>query len=189
MASDWQNPVLRCDVDSSAAVTVFDALLIVNSLERSGPRELLSREAGSTEPFYDVSGDQAISPLDVLVVINAIGRSGRELSIAVGMNAPSDPNSNGVVLSDTVAIGGQTAAYASVKLTGDQFPAEPNDAWSKRLGASGEFSFNIPLEMGVNRIEVTVLDEMGREHSVHREVRRGDIVTDWNAAALNVVRE
>ena len=57
MASDWQNASLMRDVDSSSLVTPVDVLLLINSLNSDGSRELPPRLQHTGDPFYDVNGD------------------------------------------------------------------------------------------------------------------------------------
>lgn len=40
LASDWQNPINRLDVDDSGLVTPLDALVVINALLRDGSHKL-----------------------------------------------------------------------------------------------------------------------------------------------------
>lgn len=75
MVSDWQNPGQAADVNRDLTVSPIDALLGVNRLNSSASRIFTARAAGSTEPYFDVSGDGNHSPLDVLLVINVLNRN------------------------------------------------------------------------------------------------------------------
>lgn len=68
------NPALRMDVNADNAVDPLDVLVIVNEINRAGPR-LLDPLTDLTPPFYDTNPDGSLDPLDVLVVINQINAS------------------------------------------------------------------------------------------------------------------
>ena len=109
LASDWQNIALIRDVDRSGLVTPLDALILINAINATGIRDLPPRPVASNEPYCDVNGDGSLTPLDVLTVINAINAfDNRQPTIVGGLTPDSDPNNNGVVLVDRVAIRGQT---------------------------------------------------------------------------------
>lgn len=189
LAGDWHNTTLRCDVDASGYVSALDALLVVNAINQTGSRVLPERTGGAVAPFLDVTGDDALSPLDVLLIINAINRAQPDVPIALSTETSSDPNGNGLVLRERVKLIGQTSAHAKVTLSSDRAMEPQAGAWTARADESGRFAFELPMEMGVNRFQVDILDEIGGSKSVTRELRRGDIVTDWNASVLNVIRE
>jgi hypothetical protein len=189
LAGVWHNAILSCDVDASGLVSAIDALLVVNEINQSGSRELPPRNEGAGAPFLDVSADGLLSPLDVLLVVNAINRALPEVPVALRSAPSSDPNGNGLVLGNHVQLLGQTSAYAQVTLSSDRADEPQAAAWTVQVDQSGQFAFDVPVEFGVNLFQIDIQDEIGRSKSVVREIRRGDIVTDWNAAALNVIRE
>ncbi len=96
MVSDWQNPGQVWDVNHDLAVSPIDALQGINRLNSGVSRTFPARPIGSTEPYFDVSGDGVHSPLDVLLVINALNRSLPTVSFelskdtGVGIGASSD---------------------------------------------------------------------------------------------------
>lgn len=83
LASDWQNPGNRFDVDDNVAtqfeVSPIDANIIITELNN---RSLSNAETGALpeigpndslpENFIDVSGDGAVSPIDAIQVINQL---------------------------------------------------------------------------------------------------------------------
>ncbi|MCA9138051.1 MAG: hypothetical protein KDB00_14865, partial [Planctomycetales bacterium] len=73
----WQNPLRKSDVDNNGAVTIRDALLVLNQLGLSGGAvDLKTAVAQRTFRYhYDTSGDGRITTLDALYVINEIARS------------------------------------------------------------------------------------------------------------------
>jgi hypothetical protein len=69
-ASDSQNALIAEDVNQDGVVTPIDALIVINELNKNGPRPV---EAVSHT--VDVNGDGYVTPLDSLVVINELNRS------------------------------------------------------------------------------------------------------------------
>jgi hypothetical protein len=69
----FQNPDNPLDVDGQNGVNPRDALLVINSLNKRGSRELNPANEVSGI-FYDVSGDGRIAPIDALMIINAINK-------------------------------------------------------------------------------------------------------------------
>lgn len=199
-ASYWLNPRIACDVNDSGMVTPLDALLIINDLSRYGGRGLSSPPKSIDETFVDVNGDQAVGPLDALLVINALADYQRPLTVAAGLSPESDPNGNGVVLVSQMTLQGQTLPGAVV---------ESRIAWDTAAGVAshntqvadspaqqvtaddlGRFRFTVAQdELGHGTVHLTVTDRVGRRATLDRVVRRGDVITDWNASMLNVIRD
>ena len=187
LASDWQNLALIRDVDRSGLVTPLDALILVNSINASGIRVLPPRSVASTEPYCDVNGDGSLTPLDVLSVINAINALGdRQPSIVGGLTPDSDPNSNGVVLVDRVAIRGQTLANSSLKVS---IESTSESVATVVADSQGIFNFDLPVAQGMQTVRVKATDDLGRQSELKLEVRRGNTIQDWNAVALDIVRQ
>ena len=61
------------DVNEDSFVTAFDALLVINDLQRYEPRILTLDDPSSFK--VDVNNDGAVSALDALTVINTLARS------------------------------------------------------------------------------------------------------------------
>ena len=108
LASAWQQPEIPCDVDGSGIVSPADALLVIERLDRDGVGVLPERRGDSSEPYYDTSGDGAISAIDALLVIDLLNRGAPPPRLVAGIAPESDANGNGVVLTDSVGIRGQT---------------------------------------------------------------------------------
>ncbi len=145
------------------------------------------RADNSDDPFYDVNGDNLLTPLDVLIVINAINKIGDNQPMVVGGLAPaSDPNSNGVVLSDDVTILGQTLARSIVTVAIDD-----SDPISQSVLADtdGRFAIQLPISEGLHTVRLSARDELGRRSDKTLQVRRGNTIQDWNASALDIVRQ
>ena len=69
----WHNRNNPMDVTRDGWVNAFDALVLINRINRNG-LGYLPGSADSVQYYYDVSGDQRIDPLDVLQIINWINR-------------------------------------------------------------------------------------------------------------------
>ena len=167
-------------------VSPRDALLVIDQLNRAGAMVLPARQAHSAEDYVDVSGDGKLTPLDALLVINALNRSRASMAIVAGLSPASDPNGNGVVLAASITLHGQTLAdnVIDVAKVGSSAPGVRVMA-----DAEGRFALNLPMEHGLQSWRLTAMDEIGRTLSQDVVVRRGDVIQDWNAATLNIIRE
>ena len=187
LASDWQNYLFNCDVNDSGYVSPIDVLIVINRLNSGGSRVLPARSAGSIEPFYDTNGDGYVSPLDALLVINVL--NSRDLSpvLTAGVDPNSDPNGNGVVRGETAVFSGQTRPSWIVSLS------VSSDGAFRQLSTEadglGRFTIDVPLEIGRNALELSVRNALGERMTRQLSIVRGDLLQDWNAAILNVVRE
>ena len=74
LASDWQNPLWKYDVDDDGSLSPLDALVVINKLNRADPNLSFLDPVG-LNPYYDTDGDFSLSPLDALTVINGINQS------------------------------------------------------------------------------------------------------------------
>ena len=186
-ASDWQNASLIRDVNASGEVNSLDALILVNYLNSSGVHSFDGGNREASDNFFDVNGDHHCSPLDLLSIINAINAFSNLEPVVVGGLAPdSDPNNSGVVQHDRVDVSGQTLADSVVELfqNGSLSPIATTHADDR-----GNFSFQIGLEYGLQKFQLHAKDNLGRNSSAEFEVRRGNAIQDFNAAALNVIRQ
>lgn len=184
LASDWHNASLPCDVDGTELVTPLDALVVINALNRDGSHPLSQPNNG--EPLMDVDADGYVTPLDVLSVINVIARNQGELTLAVGADSSSDPNGNGVILVDAVLFVGETAPFAKIGFSSEAVPTFA--PLVTQADANGRFRLAVPVGTGITHFRFEVNDELGRTVEISQDIRRGDIVADWNAAALDVIR-
>jgi hypothetical protein len=71
LTSPWQNPTLKYDVNNDGLISLFDVLVVINDINRTGARQLLDSER-APPPFIDVDGNRIVEALDVLIVINYI---------------------------------------------------------------------------------------------------------------------
>ncbi len=70
--SRWMNPTEPLDVNDNNVVQPLDALIVINDLNRHGPRSLANSDAAP--PYLDVNGDLSITPIDALQIINFLNR-------------------------------------------------------------------------------------------------------------------
>jgi hypothetical protein len=70
--SPWMNARNPFDVNDNNVVQPLDALIVINDLNRNGPRSLKTTDP--TFPFLDVNGDLSVSPIDALQIINFLNR-------------------------------------------------------------------------------------------------------------------
>ncbi len=105
-----QNPAQRYDVNNDGIVTVVDALIVINSLNRNDIRELpLDNPQAVQRPFTDVSGDGVVTSIDALQVINFLGVAHSKIEGEV----PST-----VVGNETLAHGSETSEHPRLELHG-----------------------------------------------------------------------
>lgn len=186
LTSDWQNASLMRDVDGSNLVTPLDALLVINLLnDGRGPRALETRPTASTEPYCDVSGDGVLNPLDVLLIINALNKYNKPMQFSASISAESDPNQNGVVLSNNVVVRGaslEDVAISALTLGSSVTPAKVV------ANAAGEYQVSVEVPIGSHTVQLEATDDLGRKERLDLLVRHGDLTQDWNRAALDVIR-
>ena len=188
MAGDWQNSRNSLDVDDSGSVSPLDALIVINDVDQQGSRQLPPWATEAAPAYYlDVNGDDWCSPLDALLVINALEDNRQPLAIAASLSPESDPDGNGVVLLSQVTVVGQTLPGAVVKT----MTVTATGTAEQRLtaDAAGRFQYLADLSSGTNTLRVEASNVLGESLAVERTVRRGDVVLDWNAALLGVIRD
>lgn len=87
-ATPWRNPVSFEDVNNNAAVQPLDALLVINFLNSTAPRNLpltIPFSQSAYPNYLDVSGDNLISPIDALRIINRLNAgAGEAEGVGVG---------------------------------------------------------------------------------------------------------
>ncbi len=186
LASDWQNPTNRLDVDGSGLVIALDVLLIANDINQFGVRSLPSKPSGYTGPLCDVNGDGHMTPLDALLVVNAINKYSDPLTVTVNLTDQSDQNRNHVILESQADYVGQTLPDVRVQV--QALPSLEVLAESQ-ADATGRIALQIQTNIGLNHLRFVVKDDRGRINQTERLLRRGDVLLDWNAAALDVIRE
>lgn len=190
LAADWHNSDLACDVDDSSLVTPIDALIVINSLNRSGPRSLGDTPRQHGDQFLDVNADGNLSPLDALLVINAINRNLTPPNLVAAASVADDPNFNRVVLQDDLTVVGFTSRLARLDVHKLNELGQPTEqVFQGNAGLDGRFEIIVPLVMGDNAFEFKARDELGRYVTVQSGWTRADVVADWNATMLNAVRD
>ena len=196
LAGGWQNPANHFDVDRSGLVSAQDALMVINALSTSDlPIIVLDSVPSPPTRFLDVNADDRVTALDALSIINALFRNSGPLNLAVSVDTDADPNGNGVVLDPSIEFRGQTARNAKIQLTVTALDLEFNAIEGQHRTAqgvsddAGRFALRHQLFFGRNQVAAVATDELGRQTTVNREIVWGDVVADWNAALLNVVRD
>jgi membrane-associated phospholipid phosphatase len=184
----WQNGSLACDVDGNQSVTPIDVLILINTLNREGDLVLTGSAAEQGKPFYDVNGDTQLTSLDILRVINAINRAMPNLALSTQVAEGLDADLNGVVDSEMFHINGTTGPNATIDI---QIVGRDGNVSLTKVSSnsSGTFQASFPIGIGLNRVSIHVLDEIGSKVDYNANVRRGSIVTEWNATLLDRVRE
>jgi hypothetical protein len=73
----WVNPRNALDADNSGDVAALDALILINEINRTGPRDLPVVPATSERlpPYLDTNGDNRLEAADVLNVVNLLNSS------------------------------------------------------------------------------------------------------------------
>lgn len=185
MASVMQNAALPLDVNQSGLVSPVDALQVINWINRHADFEL-PKVRQESDPLVDTNGDGFATAIDALLVLNGLSRYARDLSLIGNWDRASDPNGNGVVLQDQVSFVGQTLPGARVALLS---PAGNVVDQVDRVGDDGRFQLSASIDVGTHDFDLVASDPLGRQSEITRRVQRGDVILDWNATALNVVRE
>lgn len=117
LTSDWQNPLIRVDVNDDGYATAIDALVVINALNRanSGITVDFSAPVGS-QPYIDANGDLHLTAIDALVVINYLKRQTNDTVVDLwletdsGMSADDRiTNRGGIVgsIPSLVGVGGE----------------------------------------------------------------------------------
>ncbi|HND54626.1 MAG TPA: SdrD B-like domain-containing protein, partial [Pirellulaceae bacterium] len=122
----WQNSTNRRDVDNDTFVVPRDVLIIINTLNSEGARELPTPTPGGAgpPPYYDVNGDGFVAPNDALVIINFLnGATSGEGEAAAPTVGTSETGAGDAGTSET------TAALADAV-----FAAE---SWNSRRRSAG----------------------------------------------------
>lgn len=73
LPSPWQNSRIPADVNRSGSVTPIDALIVINEMNRTGPRKLTAVDLTDLA-LQDVNGDGVLTPIDALIAINYLNR-------------------------------------------------------------------------------------------------------------------
>lgn len=188
LASDWNNAQLIRDVDRSGLVTSQDALVVVNELNAVGARHLPARGSDGAQPLCDVNADGWLSAVDALLIINAINSLSQQTPLVVGgLTSASDPNGNGVVLTNEISLSGQTLSGSNVRVTVDGSPVPGLE--SIQSDPSGRYAAQLTIADGYHVIGIEATDQLGRPARSSLDVRRGNTIQDWNAAVLTIVRQ
>jgi hypothetical protein len=193
LAGGWRNPVNALDVDDSGVVALTDVHAVIGDLRREGSRTL-PVPPPLAPPYVDVDGSDSVTLLDALLIVQALREGIQPPALTASLSPDSDPDGNGVVLGPQVIVVGQTMAGASVRLS---VAAPPEDTSSDEAAtelfavadAQGRYQFTIDVSPGPSMLRLEAIDRFGQRAAVERTVRYGDVVLDWNASLLNVIRD
>ena len=96
----WHNPANPTDVNDDTNLSPLDALIVINSINKGGARELFSSssaatgaegESGQSNLMVDVNNDGFLSPIDVLQVVNRLNAEAEGPDLAkVRLNIAED---------------------------------------------------------------------------------------------------
>ena len=124
LVSDWQNPLMRLDVDSNAKVNPLDALIVINAISRSlrrpGGTVDFSKPVGDN-PYLDANGDSKLTALDALVVINYVARRGTSPELTLKLKNDTGLSAQDTITSD-FSLEGSSALASSIKARIDRGP-------------------------------------------------------------------
>ncbi len=142
LAGDWQNPLFNLDVNDDVYVSPIDALLIINSLNSLGARELTEPfdNDSPTAAYWDVNGDGFVAPSDALALINNLNQPSPSLPVALALANDSGASAMDGVTNDSrvqgqVALGGAGIPTAKVRVNRD-------DVLPLSLDAEGRFELD-----------------------------------------------
>lgn len=186
-AADWQNQTLRLDVDDSQIVTPADVQVLVDELTANGFRSLVGQSKPSDKPYCDVNGDNYMSPIDILHVVNGLNRAALQpMRLESAVAEGSDQNQNGYVLGNTVVLQGESRPESLIRISGDVLPMAV-----LRTDEQGRFEATVQLAQvpSANSVQLVAIDEVGRVLTRSYQFQVGDVIQDWNATVLNVVRD
>jgi YD repeat-containing protein len=132
--------------------------------------------------------------------LNAIDAAGNASSLAIHFTldtaAPAIAGINLAPGSDTAPTGDFKTKQSIVDLAGQSEPNAQvkliNTGTAIDVDGTGQFQFtNIPLTLGDNPLTIQVTDAAGNTQTLTQSFTRvngGDVVTDWNAIALEAIR-
>jgi cyclophilin family peptidyl-prolyl cis-trans isomerase len=108
---DFQNPLLKVDVDNKGTLENLDALLVINDLKAHNNQPYTPSGNYTGGNYYDVNGDGLVSAIDALQVINALlaannGGGGGPGAVPLGFTSVPEPGTIALAASGLVALGG-----------------------------------------------------------------------------------
>ncbi len=187
MDASWQNPSNALDVDNSKIASQEDFQQLVSLLVKNGISHLTGPRPNG-EIFCDVNGDGLMSPMDLHVLANNLLWYNEDLFAQINLSTNDDNDGNGVVLKDGITLHGKS--LANVKLEVDHYGDASSHASPIAImssDANGNFVFDVTLTSGVNHFLIRATDPLGRSSESSKVIRRGDVVSNWNATALKVI--
>jgi hypothetical protein len=131
----YTNLVDPADVNGDLKVTPLDVLLLINSINSGGMRQL--QGMATAAPYLDPNDDMRLTPADVLYVINTInGRAARASSTAGGEGEAAAAALGTLVVDVGVPAAVPVAAPAALPATSPTQPADSVAVWAEQSPAS-----------------------------------------------------
>ncbi len=186
--ASWQNQANRWDVDSTQLVDGSDLEKLVAVILESGIKQLNAQKPPQ-ELYCDVNGDGLMSAIDILSVVNVLNKYAEPLTIEAKVAADDDLDANLVVLEASARLTGRSLPNVALKLHLKSDNGTLAPIATLQTDDQGNFDVSTSLASGVNSFQIEVSDPRGRNTSTQTVLRRGDIVTNWNATALDVIRD
>ena len=163
------------DVSDDANVSPIDALLVINSLNSLGARELTEPfdNDSPTAAYLDVNGDGFAAPSDSLAIINYFNRPSQSLVVSLALANDSGASAADRITNDSrvlgqVALGGASVATARVRVNRE-------DVLPLSLDAEGRFAIDPQLlstiAEGAAKIGVYVAELQGQADYLGSEKR------------------
>jgi hypothetical protein len=126
------------DVNRDNSISPIDALLIVNSMNSDGARDLAPAPTPNTAAgslYYDVNGDDSLSPLDALLIINRLNAQvqgeGEAYPAAAAMQMTRAP-----VASITLAAGETVSTSVMLPLDAAEVESDESGTEAGEFGAT-----------------------------------------------------
>ncbi len=177
------NPFNRFDVNDDGHVSAIDALVLLDQLQSQGARQLQEPQGS----FVDVNSDSWLSAEDLLLVVNLLNNVallGNAVPLVVSIDPLDDPNGNAVVHNTEISLIGFTEPLANVRIRRSDLTLVVTQA-----DGNGAFRAEISLETGTNLLRFEAANLSGATQSQEHSVVLGDILLDWNATMLNIIRD
>ncbi|MBC7857083.1 MAG: hypothetical protein IAF94_26940, partial [Pirellulaceae bacterium] len=142
LAADWQNPLFNLDVNDDANVSPIDALIVINSLNSLGARELTEPfdNDSPTAAYLDVNGDGFVAPSDSLALINNLNEPSPLLPVSLALINDSGASAADRITNDSRVLGEAVLDGAGVAVAKMRVNREAVLPLS--LDAEGRFEIN-----------------------------------------------
>lgn len=166
LPASWTNPQQPLDINGDSTVTPLDVLLIINSLNSQGARQLNAPTTGACPPPYlDSSSDGYLTAMDALLVINYLNRgSGGSDTTLIKLQGASITveGSGATAVGSTVTVTSAGTYTISGTLTDGQVIVDTADEGTVSLvlnGASVTCSDSAPIYVAnADKVEIALAE-------------------------------